>query len=159
MEETSKDSISNRLSRRMTFEPDLMKNNNSMMNSFNQPHYNYTTTNKPDFYQEKPQTYLPNACSSALPVVKKNTMPPLGDIDLRKPVNYQKSSNLTANVKDNFYTRTNGNSDIINERMQDFSLLGTAQAYPMQKKSTLLHLPNNKPIDTRNSQTGYRKYG
>ena len=158
MEETSRDSISNRLSRRMTFEPDLIKNNDSIKHTINTPRYNYITSNKPEFYTEK-QTYMPNACSSALPINKKNTMPPLNDIDLRKPINYQLINNYTNNAKDNFYTRTNGNSDVINKRIQDFSLIGTAQAYPVQKKSTLLDLPNNKPVDTRSNHGSYGKYG
>ena len=160
MDETNRDSISNRLSRRMNFSPDLINTNNST-NTINTNRYSNVTSKKNNYYDNNKEIYLPNACNSAIPIipVSKKTMPHLDNIDLRKPINYQKSNKLTSHVKDDFYTRTNGNSDIINKRIQDFTLLGTTQAYPMQKKSTILDLPNNQPVNTRSNVNTYGKYG
>jgi hypothetical protein len=160
MDETNRDSISNRLSRRMNFSPDLINNNNNSVNTIDTNRYSTVTSKRNNYYDNNKEIYLPNACSSAIPIIPSNKkkMPHLDNIDLRKPINYKKSNNFTNQVKDDFYTRTNGNSDIINQRIQDFSLLGTTQAYPMQNKSSILHLPNNKPINTRNETVSYGKY-
>jgi hypothetical protein len=100
--------------------------------------------------------YLHNPCHTVTPIFNTNNSPNL-NIDLRKPINtinsFQletknnniKNNNYSKNTKE-LYTRREGNSDILNNRIQDFSLLSSSRAYPLIKNRII---PENKPKSTR----------
>ncbi len=168
MEETNRDSITNRLSQRMDFDTLGQTHfNKERPDSFYQRPTNYTSSHKMGFRGENmtsENAYLPNACQTPLPVIPKNNnqikrnqmMPLSATDDLRKPVNYKNINKLTQEAQDHYYTKNNRKSDTINQRIQDFAPIGIARAFPVQNDRKMV-LPDNKPQDTR--QGPYGKYG
>jgi len=148
MDETNRDSITNRLSMRMNMDYTLQnETNKDIPNICDIYNTNFTFKKKDDY--NKP-SYFSNPCNTPAPVINKNSHTNNEPTDIRKTINYiDRDFNISdnsSNVNDKFNNRTNGNSDLLNNRMQTFSLLASNKGYPLHKNKIL---PDNKPEDTR----------